>query len=145
MTLWQFFSKNIQWGPYVFARSLHATVQNLLNIWNKKMPTKTAYIPINYKVWRFQRCIAPNCGGSRFWENHILSFYWSKIRISDYGRLLDKVHFLTNKSFFLWIMKMTRRVTLNNKKNSRINVTSISWCYGYELGHNLWHYRERSV
>ena len=62
----------------------------------------------------------------------------------DFGRLLNKVHFLTNKSIFLWRIKMTRRITLNNKKNSWVNLTSISWCYGYTLGHKLWHCCEHS-
>ena len=41
-----------------------------------KMPKKTAYIPINYMVSRFQRGIEPNCGGSRFGENQKSKFFY---------------------------------------------------------------------
>ena len=40
------------------------------------MTRKTAYIPINYMVSRFQRGIEPNCGGSRFGENQKSKFFY---------------------------------------------------------------------
>ena len=38
-----------------------------------------------------------------------------KSKNCQFGRSLNKVRFLTNKSIFLWSIKMTRRVTLDNK------------------------------
>ena len=122
------------------------------------MPLKTAYVPIKYMVWGFQKGKAPNCRGSRFWENWILSFYWSKIKIWKFENFeLDcsnaaytcflalennlKRNFWKINRFSYEVTKWPEGPFCIIKFFSQVHLTKIYWCYGYALGYKtltLW-------